>query len=144
MRSTPALLVFFLLSLSAAWAQSGSWTNQAGHVLSAVPVELKGSQVVFQKGSASVTYPLSVFLPAEQTRLKAALGIVEVPPGLVEAHALAQRVLKRLETFHTEGRLSDEAYQKDCAKVRQTFREKGAPFVAKGLLSEQDVTKLIQ
>lgn len=138
------LLILWGLPFGAAGAQNGSWTNQAGHVLAAVPVELKGTQVVFKKGTESVTYPLSVFLPAEQKRLKAALGMIEVPSGLVDDHALAQRVLKRLQTFHAEGRLSDDAYRDACMKVRSTFREKAAPFVAKGLLSEQDVTKLTQ
>jgi hypothetical protein len=144
MKRTSILLLLFFLPLSGAFAQSGSWTNQAGQVLSALPVEIKGAHVVFKKGTESVTYPLSVFLPSEQKRLKDTLGIVEVPAGLVQAHALVQRVLKRLQVIHAAGRLSDEEYGDACTKARQAFRETAAPFVEKKLLSEKDVSQLCQ
>lgn len=142
MRRTATLLVIALFPLSTVWAQNGSWTNKAGHVLTAVPVELKGAQVVFKKGTASLTYPLSAFLPTEQERLKAALGVVAVPAELVDAQALAQRVIKRLQVLNAGGRLSDEAYSDECAKARQSFREKAAPLVKSGIISEQDVSKI--
>lgn len=144
MRRTQTLLAYFLLSLNGVIAQSGSWTNQAGHVLSAVPVEIKGMQIVFRKGAESVVYPLSVFLPSEQKRLKDALGIVEVPPGLADAHAQAQRMLKRLHLLHAGGRLSDEAYRDACSKACQGFRSQAAPFVEKGIITPRDVSRLIQ
>lgn len=132
-----------MLSCSGARAQSGSWTNKAGHVLAAVPVELKGSQVVFKIGAKSAVYPLSVFLPAEQKRLKAALGLVDVPPALADSLAQTRRLVARLGVLHEGGRLSDEGYRDACAKARTAFREKAAPFVEKGLLSHQDVLQLM-
>ena len=142
MTQITTLLVIFLFSLGTAWAQDGSWTNKAGHILTAVPVELKGTQVVFKRGTAFLTYPLSVFLPAEQKRLKTALGVATVPAELVDAQTLAQRVLKRLQVLHAGGRLSDEAYSAECIKVRQSFREKAAPLVKDGAISERDLLKI--
>ena len=141
-RNVTYLILILLLPLGVVRAQDGTWTNQAGHVLSAVPIELKGTQVVFKKGTNTVTYPLTVFLPAEQKRLKDTLGIVEVPAGLRDAQAQTQRILKRLQVLHEAGRLTDEAYQDKCATARQSFREKAAPFVQKGSLSLQDLSKI--
>ena len=136
------LILILLLPLSIVRAQNGSWTNQAGHVLSAFPVELKGTEVSFKKGTNSVTYPLTAFLPAEQKRLKDALGIVEVPAGLRDAQALTQRVLKRLQVLYEAGRMSDAAYRDECATARQSFRDQAAPFVQKGAISLHDLSKI--
>jgi hypothetical protein len=144
MRRPHTFVALFLLLFQNALAQGGSWTNKAGHVLFAVPVELNGAQVVFKKDSSSVVFPLSVFLPAEQKRLKAALGAVDVPAGLADAQAQMQRLLKRLNVLREAGRLSEEAHRDACAKARASFREKAAPFVEKGLVSDQDVSRMTQ
>jgi hypothetical protein len=111
------------LALSAGLARADSWTNKAGHVLSAKPVSLKGSLVVFEEGERIVTCPLAVFLPAEQRRLKDALGIVEIPDGLKDAHALRQRTLTRLRLLHDEQKLSDEEYTAQGAKTHKVYQE---------------------
>jgi len=138
-RTFASTLAAALLPLAAALAQEGNWTNKAGHVLSATPVSLTGSQVEFKAGTRTVTYPLAAFLPAEQRRLKDALGVVALPDGLKEAHAVALRTLKRLKLLHAEGKLSDDAYASACAKARRSFREQAAPFVEQGLLSDRQV-----
>ena len=142
MKRKESVFAGLLLSATAVLAQAGSWTNKAGHVLSAEPVAVKGSQVLFQQGSKTVSYPLSVFPPSEQSRLKADLGVVEVPNGLKDAHAMAQRTLKRLRVLHADGKMSDKAYSEGCAKAQRRFREQAAPFVEQGLISVQQLSQL--
>ncbi len=142
MKRRGCVFAVFFLSVTASMAQAGSWTNKAGHVLSAEPVAIKGSQVLFKNGVQSVSYPLSVFLPSEQNRLKAALEIVEIPNELKDAYAFAQRTLKRLRLLYAEGKMSDEAYNAGCAKARCLFLEKGTALVNKGLLNKHQLSQL--
>ena len=142
MKRRECVFAGLLLSATATLAQTGSWTNKAGHVLSAEPVEIKGSQVLFKKGAQTVSYPLSVFLPSEQNRLKASLEIVEIPIELKDAYVLAQRTLKRLRLLHAEGKMSDEAYHAACAKARCLFFDKGTVLMNKGLLGKHQLSQL--
>lgn len=111
------------LWLMFAHAEGGSWTNKAGHVLSAVPVALEGTQVQFTNQTQTFTYPLSVFTDSEQARLKAVFGCVEIPGELSAAYASEQRLLKRLNILHAAGKISDQEYKEQRERARRSFRE---------------------
>lgn len=98
-----------------------AYTNVAGKVIMAEPVRLDGDKVqvvVHSRGfrengavrstATTNTYSLSLFPPSERKRIKAALGICELPPklrGLWEEIA-AQR--RRAEARAKAGKMTSE------------------------------------
>jgi len=86
-----------------------AYTNLAGRVIAATPMKVEGGQVTFDCGAAGVrTLPLSVFPENERKRIKAAVGVREMP-GALKALALeiaAQR--RRAEARAKAGRMTPE------------------------------------
>lgn len=133
-----ALLVLGSYRLSLA-EEEGCWTNSAGHVLRATPQSIRENKVTFvQKTTAqTVTYPLSVFLPEEQERLRCRLKDTALPEGLRGAHDFFGRIIKRSRLLSESGGLSSEECQKAVNTAVDAFRRQAAPFVAQKQLSAE-------
>jgi hypothetical protein len=122
------------------WADgSNSWTNVAGHVLEAAPQAIQGPTIVFVKeGSGqTVEYPLAVFTPAEQERLRSRLQETTVPEGLQSACEYARRILTRTHLLHDNGQMSDEEYRKSTERTFSSLRQQAAPLVEQQKLSPE-------
>ena len=117
--------------------EGGSWTNLAGHALRATPMSLEGKTVTFQQGSSGklVSYPLSVFPPLEQERLRVALKDASVPEGLQSAYIFTSRILKRSRLLYEQGQIPEEDYRKSMTVALAAFRAQAAPLLDQGKLS---------
>ncbi len=136
-----------LCALSIARAENtGSWTNRAGHALKASPVSIQGQLVTFKQGSnsPSIDYPLAVFLPAEQERLRCLLNDTTVPAGLKAQHEFARRTLHRSRLLQESGSLSTTNFQRTLETTLSTFRIQAAPFITQQKLSEERLELIIR
>ena len=127
-------------------AEEGAWTNQAGHRLCATPIALHGETIEFQlpPPAQTVKYPLSIFPPAEQIRLKQALGIVHIPDELKSAYELAAQNIHRLAILRRKGKISDAEYQADRNRTLQCFRDEAAPCIEQNHLTETQLASIIR
>lgn len=101
-----------------------AWTNTANQVVLATPVELRGTRVVMNcRDGGNRTFPLTVFLPSEQRRIKAALGVPELPARLVELRTVFAVELKRAEERHAGGAISDEDFAAKCEKLHAAWQK---------------------
>lgn len=108
--------------LLAAWAVA--WTNTAGRVVQAVPVRLDGARIVLNCGAAGLRdLPLSAFPKSEQRRMRAALGVYELPAALKPLRAAFAAELTRAEQRHAGGALADEEFRSKCARVKAAWAE---------------------
>ena len=79
-------------------------TNLAGNVVSTDPAKL--------------AYPMSIFPPAEQARIRAARGGTAKPsPKAKRFDDIYDRELKRAEARHQAGRMTDEELAKKRAAI---------------------------
>lgn len=126
--------------------EGGSWTNVTGHALKAEPVAIRGQTITFKPAGAGTTvdYPLSVFPPPEQERLRVALKDASVPPGLQTAYEFSARILKRSRLLRESGEMSDEEYQKSLAATVAAFRAQAAPLVEQQKLSPERLELIIR
>jgi len=115
--------VFCLLPFVLSATAGVSYTNLAGKVIAATPVKVEENRVTFsRKASDKQTIPLSVFPPSEQKRIKAAVGVREMPGALVglAAEIRAQRV--RYEARAKAGKLSEERYAENVEMLAGSWR----------------------
>jgi len=109
--------VLCLLSFVLAARAAEAYTNLAGKVIAATPVEVKGDRVVFEfpgegralwRPTRRSALPMSVFPSSEQKRIKAAAGVREMPGELkgLAAEIASQRA--RYEARARAGKLSQE------------------------------------
>jgi len=117
--------------------ENNSWTNIAGHALSAVPQAIQGQIVTFVQNGRTVSYPLSVFPPAEQERLRCSLEETTVPEGLQSAYAFAARAIKRSRLMYENRAMSEADYQQTLAATLAAFRTHAAPFVVQKKISSE-------
>ena len=117
----------------------GSWTNLAGHALRATPVAISGKTITFQQDASgkSMEYPLSVFPPSEQERLRVALKDATVPEGLQSAYAFTSRILKRSRLLYEQGQIPEEEYRKSTTAALAAFRAQAAPLLDQQKLSRE-------
>ena len=127
-----------LLALAAHAESGGGWTNLNGHALNAEPVAIKGKTITFKQGDSekTVDYPLALFLPMEQERLRIALKDASVPDGLQSAYAFTARVLKRSRLLFENGQTTQEAYQQSLATALAAFHAQAAPLLEQQKLSK--------
>lgn len=138
-----ALLVLGTCGLSFA-EEGGCWTNCAGHVLRAVPQAIRGGRVTFVQDNPAqtVTYPLSVFPPQEQERLRCRLKDTALPEGLRGAYDFSGRIIKRSRLLSESGGMSSEECQKAVSTAVDAFRKQAAPFVAQKQLSAERLDRI--
>lgn len=122
------------------------WTNLAGHIIQGVPMGLRGQRVDFTNeiGGTVLSYPLSVFLPSEQERIRLQLKDVSIPPGLKAAHEFALRTIRRATLLHASGKLSDSGRQKAMDEAVLAFRKQAEPFHSTGKLSSERLDLIVQ
>ncbi|MGN0843961.1 MAG: hypothetical protein ACI4QT_01920 [Kiritimatiellia bacterium] len=101
-----------------------AWTNTANQVVWATPVELRGSRVVMVcRDGGEREYPLSIFPPREQRRIKGALGVYELPAALAELRSVFAAELKRAIERHDGGAMSDEDFAAKRDKVHAAWQK---------------------
>lgn len=129
----------------AACAETPGWTNLAGNVLFAAPVELKGKTVIFQRSGRGKPFPvaLSSFPEAEQVRLKDALGVTELPSALKEAYAFSRRSIRRSRLLYENGHVSREDFEKIIRKNQDAFRCSAAPLVEQKKMTQSQLERLL-
>ena len=140
-----AALLLCLASGSFGAEEGNSWTNLAGHALKGVPVAIHGQTVVFKQDSADKTmdYPLAVFPPGEQERLRVALQDTTVPVGLQSACEYAARILTRSRLLRDNGQTSEEEYRKTVEKTLSAVRQQAAPLVERQKLSPERLERIL-
>ena len=137
-----------VLVLASAFVQAeegDSWTNHAGHILKASPQSIHGQTVTFMQGSNGVTvdYPLSLFPPQEQERLRACLKVTSIPEGLQSAYEFSLRSIKRSRLMFEHGSITKEAHQQTRETTLSAFRKQAAPFIAGGKLSQERLELIV-
>ena len=128
------------LALASSGAEGdGGWTNVAGHVLQAAPQAIHGQTVSFKQAGTgrTVDYPLSVFPPGEQERIRVALQDASVPEGLQSACEFAARILKRARLLHANGQTSDAEYRTTVDSALAALRQQAVPLVERNELSAE-------
>ena len=143
-RGLAALLLGFVSSSSGA-EEGDNWTNVAGHVLQAVPQAIQGQSVTFKQGvtGQTVAYPLSVFPPGEQERLRVALKDATIPEGLQSACEFAGRILKRSRLLYEDGQMPEADYRKSTEKTLAALRQQAAPLVEQQKLSPERLERIL-
>ena len=141
-----AALLLYGLARAAGAEGSNNWTNVAGHVLQATPQAIHGQTVTFLKENTgqTVDYPLSVFPPAEQERLRSHLQDPTVPEGLQSACEYARRILARTRLLHEHGQMADEEYRKSVETTLGAVRRQAAPLVAQQKLSPERLELILK
>mgnify|MGYP003616614264 CR=1 FL=1 len=137
-RTCAALLLGWACHASGAEAD-GSWTNVAGQVLRATPQAIRGQTVTFAFAGTGRTgeYPLSVFPPPEQERLRTCLKDTTIPEGLQSACEYARRILARTRLLRENGQMSEEDFRKSSATTLAALRQQAAPLVEQQILSRE-------
>jgi hypothetical protein len=127
------------------YATDGSWTNRAGHALKATPHSISGKTITFVQGNTgkTVTYPLAVFLPAEQERLRCSLKDLTIPEGLKDAHEFSSRVITRSRLLKENGSQSEKDCQKAIATAAAAFSAQAAPFIEQKQLSQERLELIV-
>jgi len=112
-----------LLSLALSAAAGEAYTNLAGKVIAATPVRVEGQTVAFDCGTAGVrSLPLGAFLPSEQKRIKAAVGIREMPGGLKGLAAEIRYQRARYEARAKAGKLTAEKLAENLEMLAGSWR----------------------
>lgn len=98
-----------------------SFTNHAGHAISARPIQLTETQVVFETGTNTPprTLPRSVFPDSEIARIRTALGLSPEPsPETALRRAHYEDQLRRIDALERDGILSPESAASRRAAIR--------------------------
>jgi len=125
--------VLCLLSVVLSARAGESYTNLAGKAIAATPVKVEGGKVTFSlepsnsqtlKPSSPQTLklPLGIFPSGEQARIKAAVGIREMPGELkgLAAEIASQRA--RYEARAKAGKLSQEKLAENLEMLAGSWR----------------------
>lgn len=105
--------------MAIALALIAAWTNTANRVIVAEPLKLDGAAVVMRVSSGERKLPLSVFLPTEQKRIKAALKVYELPAALEELRQTFAAELVRAEQRHAGGVLTDADFADKTGRIHR-------------------------
>ena len=111
-----------------------AWTNTAGRVITAEPVRIVGQNVVMARGTVTNSYPMGVFMAAEQKRIRRALGEYELPRKAAEVRTIFAADLARAEARAKAGRMSPEA----LAEKRKVIAAAWAHELEKHGLKEEE------
>ena len=115
-------------------------------MLKAAPQAIHGSSVTFvQEGTGqTVDYPLAVFPPREQERLRSLLQETTIPEGLQSAYEFSARILRRARLLHENGQTSDEDYRKTIESTLSAIRLQAAPLVEQNKLSPERLEVILR
>jgi hypothetical protein len=103
-------------------ARADTWTNQAGHVLTARLIALEGEKVVLQQANGrTLRLPLASLTPADQERARAQTGTESVPPELRPLLRQAEDDIRRAALFLEGGKINRDEYGARCEQVKQRF-----------------------
>jgi len=130
--NTSLLIPYSLLLIPFLAAAGDCYTNLAGKVIAATPVKVERNAVWFvrevksksEKGkSTEVKIPLDVFPSGEQKRIKAAVGMREMPGELkgLAAEIASQRA--RYEARAKAGKLSQEKLAENLEMLAGSWRQ---------------------
>ena len=129
------VMVCFGLALGFS-ARADTWTNRAGHTLSATLVAIEGEQIVLRQADGRTRrLPLSSLTPADQERAKAQTRSEPLPSELRTCLAQAREDIHRAAQFLHGGKISREEYAERCRQIARRFeslalqslRERGQP-----------------
>lgn len=109
-------------------AGADTWTNRAGHVLTARLVAMEGGQVLLQStnaGGRTWRLPLTSLMPADQQRARALTGPQPIPSELSACLSQAEEDTLRAARFLRGGRITREQYATRCEQIQQRFDHLG-------------------
>ena len=120
MRSFAIFICLGLLIGSSVYADS--WTNRAGHVLSADLVSIDGEHVILRGTNGRIRrLPLSSLKPSEQQRAIRQSGTEPLPSELTACFSQAQEDIRRAAQFLHGGRITPENYAVRCQAIIKRF-----------------------
>ncbi|VGO20808.1 hypothetical protein [Pontiella sulfatireligans] len=130
----------------AAFAEAPGWTNLAGNVVYAVPVEVKAKQILFQRPDSTNTFTvaLSVFPESEQQRLQHTLGHLVIPKELKGAYEFAQRSILRSRILYDQGHITLEEFNKTVRKNQTALRRRASSLIEREQASNSQVEHLLE
>ena len=125
--------------------EGDSWTNLNGHALKASPKSIRGQTVTFARGSSgkTVSYPLSLFMPSEQERLRCRLKDTTLPNGLKAGHDFAVRIITRSRLLRDRGGMPEKECRQAIASALSSFRTQAAPFIVQQQLSPERLELIV-
>lgn len=140
----PTCLLVLAFQVSA--QQNMNWTNRAGHVLTATPIEQSGNKIVFRRpnSTSTIQISLSTFPRSEQVRLYQALGKSTIPEGLQSAHAFANQTIKRSKLLLESKRITESVHQETVNQAIAALSAQAAPLIQEKKMTKQQLSKLIQ
>ncbi len=109
-------------------ACADSWTNRAGHVLTARLIAIQGDHVILQSTNTkaqSWRLPLASLKPADQQRAREQTGTVRLPSELQACLNQAEQDIHRAAQFLHGGRITPEQYAARCRKIQESFEGSG-------------------
>ncbi len=122
----PWLSLLCLGLLAAPLANADTWTNQAGHVVNARLVAIKGEHVVLEQASGrTIRLRLSSLKPADQQRAREQTGTEALPSELQACLHQAQEDIRRAAQFLQGGKITREEYVDRCEKIKLRFEHLG-------------------
>ncbi len=117
-------------------AGADTWTNVAGHVVSARLLAVENEQALLQTTNGRLQRVLLASLkPADRERARAQTGFEPLPAGLKALFEQAQQDIQRAAQFLHGGKITRDQFKAHCQTVRQRFehfalqglKEDGAP-----------------
>lgn len=107
-------------------AAADTWTNVAGHVLTARLLAVEDGQALLQVTNGHIRrVPLTSLKPADQKRAEAQTGTEPLPAGLKTPFEQAQEEINRAAQFLQGGRITRAQYTVRCQTIKQRFEHFG-------------------
>jgi hypothetical protein len=107
-------------------AHADTWTNAAGHVITAKLVAIEGGQVLLQNTNGRTwRLPLTSLKPADRQRAREQAGTEPLPNDLKIPFEQAQEDIHRAAQFLHGGKITREEYATRCETLRQRFEHLG-------------------
>jgi hypothetical protein len=127
-----AVAVWLGLALGAT-ARADTWTNVAGHVLTAKLLAVEDGQALLQETNGHIRrVPLTSLKPADQKRAGAQTGTEPLPASLKVPFEQAQEDINRAAQFLEGGRITREQYAARCQAIKRRFEHFSQQAVQNG------------
>lgn len=139
LHSTTVLLLMMCLLPSV--LQAASWTNRAGHVINATPLEQKGDKVIFRQQNNTIQVSLAAFPETEQARIKERLGQITVPDGFHAQYEFAVTTVRRSRLLFENQRISAEKHRINVQQSIDILNKQAQTLIAQKKLTQ---TRLAQ
>ena len=140
----PAILLGLTAAaaLSTAAGPGPAYTNQAGEAILGRVAAYDGQRVTLVNGSASVRYPISVFLPSERRRMACDAGKPLVPGSLAPSLRAYRQATARSRARCRAGLITREESDRFCARARESILFALRKALADHALTEQEFAAL--